>query len=178
MIAKLEWYRLGGEDSERQWGDILGVLVARPRSQSERSKRCRQEAPCTCLKPASDLGTKPRPSLISVVADGRSLRHEIRAPVFDAGADKDSNFSSSARLAINTPLRRQAGCQREGAKGVSRSFGLFTHESDAPSPPPWLPSPSRTGSDGRGWWLRSRPRWLRGSWRGRFRRSSRCSRCR
>ena len=26
MVAKLEWYRLGGEDSERQWGDILGVL--------------------------------------------------------------------------------------------------------------------------------------------------------
>ncbi len=26
VIAKLEWYRLGGEDSERQWGDILGVL--------------------------------------------------------------------------------------------------------------------------------------------------------
>lgn len=26
VCAKLEWYRLGGEDSERQWGDILGVL--------------------------------------------------------------------------------------------------------------------------------------------------------
>ncbi len=26
VVAKLEWYRLGGEDSERQWGDILGVL--------------------------------------------------------------------------------------------------------------------------------------------------------
>lgn len=26
VIAKLEWYRLGGEDSERQWGDVLGVL--------------------------------------------------------------------------------------------------------------------------------------------------------
>ena len=26
VIAKLEWYRLGGEASERQWGDILGVL--------------------------------------------------------------------------------------------------------------------------------------------------------
>ncbi len=26
VIAKMEWYRLGGEDSERQWGDILGVL--------------------------------------------------------------------------------------------------------------------------------------------------------
>jgi hypothetical protein len=26
MLAKLEWYRLGGESSERQWGDILGVI--------------------------------------------------------------------------------------------------------------------------------------------------------
>ncbi len=26
IIAKLEWYRLGGEDSERQWTDVLGVL--------------------------------------------------------------------------------------------------------------------------------------------------------
>jgi hypothetical protein len=26
ILAKLEWYRLGGEVSERQWCDILGVL--------------------------------------------------------------------------------------------------------------------------------------------------------
>lgn len=26
VIAKLEWYRLGGEHSDRQWSDILGVL--------------------------------------------------------------------------------------------------------------------------------------------------------
>ena len=26
MLAKLEWFRLGGETSERQWWDILGVL--------------------------------------------------------------------------------------------------------------------------------------------------------
>jgi hypothetical protein len=26
VLAKLEWYRRGGEVSERQWGDILGVL--------------------------------------------------------------------------------------------------------------------------------------------------------
>jgi len=26
IVAKLEWYRAGGELSERQWGDILGVL--------------------------------------------------------------------------------------------------------------------------------------------------------
>jgi len=26
VLAKLEWYRAGGELSERQWGDILGVL--------------------------------------------------------------------------------------------------------------------------------------------------------
>lgn len=26
VCAKLEWFRLGGEDSERQWTDILGVL--------------------------------------------------------------------------------------------------------------------------------------------------------
>lgn len=26
VLAKLEWYRLGGETSDRQWGDVLGVL--------------------------------------------------------------------------------------------------------------------------------------------------------
>jgi hypothetical protein len=26
ILAKLEWYRLGGEISERQWRDVLGVL--------------------------------------------------------------------------------------------------------------------------------------------------------
>ena len=26
MLAKLEWYRLGDEVSERQWNDVLGVL--------------------------------------------------------------------------------------------------------------------------------------------------------
>jgi len=26
ILAKLEWYRLGDEISERQWGDVLGVL--------------------------------------------------------------------------------------------------------------------------------------------------------
>jgi hypothetical protein len=26
VLAKLEWFRLGGESSERQWWDILGVL--------------------------------------------------------------------------------------------------------------------------------------------------------
>jgi hypothetical protein len=29
ILAKLEWYRIGGEISERQWRDILGVLKTR-----------------------------------------------------------------------------------------------------------------------------------------------------
>ena len=28
VLAKLEWYRRGGEVSERQWGDVLGVIQA------------------------------------------------------------------------------------------------------------------------------------------------------
>jgi hypothetical protein len=30
VLAKLEWYRKGGEVSERQWGDVIGVLRAGP----------------------------------------------------------------------------------------------------------------------------------------------------
>ena len=26
VLAKLEWFRLGGETSERQWWDVVGVL--------------------------------------------------------------------------------------------------------------------------------------------------------
>ncbi len=29
ILSKLEWYRLGGEVSERQWRDVLGVLQVR-----------------------------------------------------------------------------------------------------------------------------------------------------
>ena len=29
ILAKLRWYRLGGETSERQWGDVQGVIELR-----------------------------------------------------------------------------------------------------------------------------------------------------
>lgn len=40
ILAKLEWYRLGGETSERQWADVLGVLrVQRGRVDVDYMKR-------------------------------------------------------------------------------------------------------------------------------------------
>ena len=30
VLAKLEWFRRGGETSERQWGDVVGVLKVTP----------------------------------------------------------------------------------------------------------------------------------------------------
>jgi hypothetical protein len=32
ILSKLEWYRLGGEISDRQWRDIVGVLKTRASS--------------------------------------------------------------------------------------------------------------------------------------------------
>jgi hypothetical protein len=29
ILHKLDWYRLGGEVSDRQWGDVVGLLVVR-----------------------------------------------------------------------------------------------------------------------------------------------------
>jgi hypothetical protein len=40
VLAKLEWFRAGGEVSERQWGDVLGVLrVQRGRLDAEYLRR-------------------------------------------------------------------------------------------------------------------------------------------
>jgi len=30
VLAKLEWFRLGGETSERQWWDVVGVVRVTP----------------------------------------------------------------------------------------------------------------------------------------------------
>jgi hypothetical protein len=30
LLAKLQWYRMGGEVSERQWSDIAGILAVAP----------------------------------------------------------------------------------------------------------------------------------------------------
>ena len=30
LLAKLQWYRDGGEVSERQWSDIAGILAVNP----------------------------------------------------------------------------------------------------------------------------------------------------
>ena len=30
LLGKLEWYRAGDETSERQWGDVLGILSTAP----------------------------------------------------------------------------------------------------------------------------------------------------
>ena len=34
LLAKLEWYRKGGESSERQWGDVTGLLRVRSLDES------------------------------------------------------------------------------------------------------------------------------------------------
>ncbi|MCE7873310.1 hypothetical protein DYH09_23445 [bacterium CPR1] len=32
LLAKLRWYRMGGEVSDRQWRDILGILLVQAES--------------------------------------------------------------------------------------------------------------------------------------------------
>ena len=46
ILAKLEWYRIGGEVSDRQWRDVIGIL----KTQSERIDRDYM------LKMANELG--------------------------------------------------------------------------------------------------------------------------
>ena len=37
VLAKLDWYRQGGEVSDRQWRYIIGVLAAQTRSRLDES---------------------------------------------------------------------------------------------------------------------------------------------
>ena len=39
VLSKLEWFRLGGETSERQWWDIVGVLKVTPSADREYLRR-------------------------------------------------------------------------------------------------------------------------------------------
>ncbi len=44
LLAKLEWYRMGGETSERQWRDVLGMLqVQQGRLDAEYMRRWAKE---------------------------------------------------------------------------------------------------------------------------------------
>jgi hypothetical protein len=42
VLAKLEWFRLGGETSERQWWDVIGVLKVAPNADVEYLRRWAQ----------------------------------------------------------------------------------------------------------------------------------------
>ena len=60
ILAKLEWYRAGGETSERQWSDILGVLRTKHATLERGISRSRLTASACATCSTGPSGKPPR----------------------------------------------------------------------------------------------------------------------